>query len=134
MSVVYDSGLLIAAERNDREVWADHRARLELGGVPRTTAPVVAQVSRSARQVQLRRLLRGCDVVEFVANEAHEVGELLARARASDVVDAHVVITAARSGSKVMTSDEDDLRRLANCLPEPVVVQRLRAARKRRGR
>jgi hypothetical protein len=38
MSVVYDSGPLIAAERNDREVWADHRARLELGVVPRTTA------------------------------------------------------------------------------------------------
>jgi hypothetical protein len=54
VSVVYDTGLLIAAERNDRHVWADHRARLELGIVPRTTAPVIAQVSRSPRQAQLR--------------------------------------------------------------------------------
>jgi len=134
VSVLYDSGLLIAAEGNDREVWADHRARLEFGVVPRTTAPVVAQVSRSPRQVQLRRLLRGCDVVEFVANDAHEVGELLARARSSDVVDAHAVVAASRSGSKVMTSDEEDLRRLASCLPEPVVVQRVGAARNRRDR
>jgi hypothetical protein len=42
---------------------ADHRARLELGIVPVTTAPVVAQVSHSAQQLQLRQFLRGCDVV-----------------------------------------------------------------------
>jgi len=36
MNVVYDAGVLIAADRNDREVWADHRARLELGVVPLT--------------------------------------------------------------------------------------------------
>ena len=40
MTVVYDAGGLIAADRSDREVWADHRARLELGLVPITTAPV----------------------------------------------------------------------------------------------
>ena len=49
MSFVYDAGLFVAAERNDREVWADHRARLELGLIPRTTALVVAQVSRTAK-------------------------------------------------------------------------------------
>ena len=29
--VVYDAGALIAAERNDRRFWAEHRVRLELG-------------------------------------------------------------------------------------------------------
>jgi hypothetical protein len=67
VSALYGGGLLIAAERN---VWADHRARLEAGVVPRTTAPVVAQVSRSPQQVQLRRLLRGCDIVGFVPDQA----------------------------------------------------------------
>jgi hypothetical protein len=43
---VYDAGVLVAAERNDRQAWADHRARPELGVVPTTTAPAVAQVSR----------------------------------------------------------------------------------------
>ena len=127
MTVLYDAGLLIAADRNDREVWADHRARLELGVVPVTTAPVVSQVSRSSRQVQLRRLLRGCEIVAFAPEEVHEVGELLGRARSSDVVDAHVVVTASRYGSSVITSDEEDLGRLSNCLQQPVTLHQVRA-------
>ena len=132
MSVVYDAGLLVAADRNDRDVWADHRARLEVGVVPVTTSPVVAQVSRSPRQVQLRRFLRGCDIVGFTSEEPHEVGALLSLAGASDVVDAHVVLTASRGRSTVLTSDEQDLQRLSNCLPEPIVVQPVVAGRRRR--
>lgn len=113
MTAVYDTGVLIAADRNDRRVWADHLARLEAGLVPITTAPVVAQASRSPHQAQLRRLLRGCEVVAFEGAEAHEVGALLAKVGAADVVDAHVVVTAARRGAVVVTSDPDDLRRLA---------------------
>ena len=51
MTVVYDAGALVAAERSNRQLWADHRARLELGRVPLITAPAVAQLSRSAQQV-----------------------------------------------------------------------------------
>lgn len=130
MTVLYDAGLLIAADRNDREVWADHRVRLALGVVPTTTAPVVAQVSRSSRQVQLRRLLRGCEIVAFAPEEMHEVGELLSAARSSDVVDAHVVVTAARHGSSVITSDEDDLTRLSNRLQHPVAIHQVRPRRR----
>jgi predicted nucleic acid-binding protein len=127
VSAVYDSVVLIAAERNDRAMWADHRIRLELGLVPITTAPVVAQVSRSARQVQLRRLLRGCDIVGFEPSDSHEVGELLSRAGSSDVVEAHVVLTASRSGSAVLTADDDDLNRLSNSLRKPVLIRRVGA-------
>ena len=123
MSVVYDAGLLVAAERNDRVVWADHRARLEAGVVPLTTAPVVAQVSRSPRQAPLRRLLRGCEVVGFQASEAHEVGTLLERAGTSDVVDAHVVVTAARYRAMAITGDVGDLRRLSGSLDAPIPVR-----------
>ena len=125
MSILYDAGVLVAAERNDRQVWADHRARLELGVVPATTAPVIAQVSRSPRQVQLRRFLRGCHVVGFAPEHGHEVGELLSRARAADVVDAHVIIVAAEAGASVLTSDTDDLRHLSSGLPTPVPVRAL---------
>jgi len=125
VSAVYDAGLLIAAERNDRDVWADHRARLEFGVVPRTTAPVVAQVSRSSRQVQLRRLLRGCDIVGFAPEQAYEVGELLGRAGTSDVVDAHVVLIASKVEASVYTSDEEDLVQLSKSLPRPVVIRRV---------
>jgi len=38
MTFLYDAGVLIAAECHDRTVGADHRARLELGIVPVTTA------------------------------------------------------------------------------------------------
>jgi hypothetical protein len=64
-SVVDDAGVLIAADRDTRSVWAEHRVRLEAGIVPVVPAPVVVQVSRSPTQVQLGRLLRGCDVVSL---------------------------------------------------------------------
>ena len=123
MTTVYDAGVLIAADRNDRQVWADHRARLEVGLVPVTTAPVVAQASRSPRQVQLRRFLRGCDVVSFDAAHAHAVGALLAKSATTDIVDAHLAITASRTGSVVITSDPDDLRALAAHLKPRITIR-----------
>ena len=113
MTVVYDAGVLIAADRNERRVWAEHRARLEAGLAPVVTAPVVAQASRSPRQVHLRRFLRGCDVVAFMPDDSHQVGVLLNKARSSDVVDAHVIVVASRTGQVVLTSDAQDLGSLA---------------------
>lgn len=125
MSIVYDAGALVAAERNDRRVWADHRVRLEAGVVPATTAPVVAQVSRGPRQVQLRRFLRGCQVMPFEADQGHDIGSLLSRANMSDVVDAHVVVTAARRAAGVLTSDPRDIERLSSHLSDPIRVDRI---------
>lgn len=116
MSVVYDAGALIAAERSDRATWAEHRARLELGVVPATTAPVVAQVSRSGRQAQLRRFLRGCDIVPFGGDDAHDIGALAGRSGSADVVDVHVVATAHQRRFGVVTSDMDDLEPIAEAL------------------
>lgn len=125
MSIVYDAGALIGAERSDRAVWADHRARLEMGLVPVTTAPVVAQVSRSGRQAQLRRFLRGCDIVPFGDDEAHDIGALAGRSGSSDVVDVHVVATAHRRRFGVLTSDENDLKPIADALRPRVPVFRV---------
>ena len=122
MTVVYDSGALIAADRSDRRVWADHRARLELGVPPVTTAPVIAQVSRSGRQAQLRRFLRGCEIVTFSAEEAHDIGALAGRSDTSDVVDVHVVAVAGRLGLGVVTSDADDLRPVIDALRSPIAL------------
>ena len=110
--VIYDSGVLLAADRNERRVWAEHRVRLEAGVVPIVPAPVVAQASRSPAQVQMRRLLRGCEVVQFDEIAAHEAGWLLAKTRTKDVVDASVAVLSARRGADVMTDDADDIRRL----------------------
>lgn len=95
-TVVYDAAVLVAADRNDRRAWAEHKARLEFGVVPSVPAPVVAQVSRSPQQAQLRRFLTGCVIIPLGENEAHEAGRLLARSRTADVIDAVVVTTALR--------------------------------------
>ena|SRR5690242_7117592 len=110
--VVYDAGVLVAADRNIRAVWADHRVRLEGGIVPVVPAPVVAQVSRSPKQVQLRRLLRGCEITVLAERDAHAAGQLLGHAGTRDVVDAVVAHTAARMGADVVTGDPADIGRL----------------------
>jgi hypothetical protein len=56
--------------------------------------------------------LRGCHIEDFTASSAHEVGALLAVAGTADVVDAHIVVTAARLGGVVLTSDVSDISTL----------------------
>jgi hypothetical protein len=73
-AVVDDAAVLVAADRNDRRAWAEHKARLELGVVPLVPTPVVAQVSRSPQQAQLRRFLAGCVVVPFGEKERTKPG------------------------------------------------------------
>jgi hypothetical protein len=124
VSVVYDAGALIGAERSDRAIWAEHRARLEFGLIPATTAPVVAQVSRSGRPVQLRRFLRGCDIVAFAPDDAHDIGALASRSGSADVVDVHVVATAHRRQFGVVTSDMDDLEPISDALRPRVPLYR----------
>lgn len=123
-AVVYDAAVLVAADRNERRAWAEHKARLELGVVPFVPAAVVAQVSRSPQQVQLRRFLTGCVVVSLGETEAHEAGRLLGMTKTSDVVDAVVVTTALRQKATILTSDPDDIRRLVRASGDevPVVV------------
>ncbi len=111
-AIVYDAGALIAAERNDRRMWAEHRVRLEMGILPAVPAPVVAQVSRRPRQAQLRRLLAGCEVAPFTEQDAHATGKLLAASKTSDVVDGAVVHLAARRRAGIVTGDPKDLARL----------------------
>jgi len=110
--VVYDTGVLIAADRNVRQVWADHRVRLEAGIIPAVPAPVLAQASRTPGQVQLRRLLRGCDVIAMTEQAAHAAGQLLGRASTSDITDAAVAQTATDLQADIVTSDPDDIRHL----------------------
>ena len=111
-AVVYDAAVLLAADRNERRVWAEHRIRLELGIVPLVPAPVVAQVSRSPQQAQLRRFLTGCAIVPLGESEAHQAGQLLGKTGTVDVVDAVVVTIAIRRQAMILTGDPDDIERL----------------------
>ena len=123
-AVVYDAAVLVAADRNERRAWAEHKARLELGIVPLVPAPVVSQASRSPRQAQLRRFLTGCVVVPLDETGAHEAGRLLGSTKTSDVVDAVVVTTALRNKAAILTSDPDHIKRLvrASGREAPVVA------------
>lgn len=121
-NVVYDAAVLVAADRNERLTWAEHKARLEFGIVPLVPAPVVAQVSRSLQQAQLRRFLAGCDVLSFGEAEAHDAGRLLGKAKTTDIVDAAVVTTAVRQRALVITGDAADIERLASASGRDVQI------------
>ena len=121
-AVVYDAAVLVAADRNERRAWAEHKVRLELGVILSVPAPVLAQVSRSPRQAQLRRFLAGCVVVPLDEAEAHEAGRLLGITRTSDVVDAVVVTTAIRQKAVILTSDRADIERLVRASAREVAV------------
>ncbi len=121
-TVVYDAAVLVAADRNERRTWAEHNARLEVGVVPSVPAPVVAQVSRSPQQAQLRRFLTGCVVVPLGESEAHEAGRLLGRSKTADVIDAVVVTIALRQKAMILTGDLDDIKRLVRAAGREVAV------------
>lgn len=120
----YDTGVLIAAERNDRLVWALHRRLLEQGNSPSVPSTVLAQAWRDGPQAQLSRLLAGCVVRPLTEARARECGRLLARTSSPDIVDASVVIVARERGEVVLTSDTGDLERLSGALGRPLVEVR----------
>jgi len=120
--ITLDAGGLIAIDRNDRRIFALLARASELGMRITIPATALAQVIRSpVRQVRLSRLIRqpDTDVVALDAVDATAVGILLARTRTADIADAHVVLCAQRAGQSVVTSDPDDLHRIA---PELTLV------------
>ena len=113
MTLVLDAGAFIAVERADRRVVAllarEHRA----GRTPVTHGGVVGQVWRGdARQARLGSLLAGVVVAALDEELGRAAGVLLARAGASDVIDAALVLLAS-DGDEILTSDPDDVAMLA---------------------
>jgi predicted nucleic acid-binding protein len=113
--VTLDAGALIALERGDRRMLALLEQilaqRLELH-VP---AGVVGQTWRDRkRQVTLARFLRAKEVrvIPLDAALARACGELCGSKSTTDVVDAAVVLSARRTGDRIVTSDPRDLRHL----------------------
>jgi predicted nucleic acid-binding protein len=119
---VYDSAVLVAADHNERRTWAEHKARLEFGAIPVVPAPVVAQVSRSPQQAQLRRFLAGCRVVALDERDAHTAGRLLGKTSTTDVVDAVVVTVALAEKAIIVTGDPADIERLVSASGQQAVV------------
>jgi hypothetical protein len=114
MSLVLDAGALVAVERGDRDLVALIKRELVAGRSPVTHGGVVGQVWRggAGRQAPLARLLPGLVVEPLDEALGRRAGVLLGRARATDVVDAALVLLA-RDGDSLLTSDPDDLAHLA---------------------
>lgn len=114
MTVVLDSGALVAAERDDRAVAAVLKREYRAGRRPVTHGGVIGQVWRggSGRQASLARVLRGIDVRPLDDELGRRAGVLLAAADTTDVIDAAVILLA-DDGDDVLTSDRLDLRHLA---------------------
>jgi hypothetical protein len=112
---VLDAGALIALDRGSPKTTelliylAKHRADAL---VP---ASALAQTLRSHKQVALHRTLKLPFVHEVALTPAHAraIGVLLAATSTNDVVDAHVALLAIEHDYTIVTSDPDDLRRLA---------------------
>jgi hypothetical protein len=114
--LTFDAGGLIALDRKDRRVLALIAQAKELGMRITVPATALAQAVRNpARQALLSRLIRqaGTDLVALNGPDATAVGLLLARTATFDIVDAHVILCAQRATQAVITSDPDDLRRIA---------------------
>lgn len=120
--VTYDTGALIAAERDSKSVWSLHRELLEQEMKPTLPAVVLGQAWRGGPQARLSRLARGCLIEPFTEQQARAVGVALAAGGSSDLVDAAVVITALFREDLVVTSDPDDLRRIAAAIGRDLAV------------
>lgn len=115
LGLVYDTGPLIAAEANDRRMWALHARAMQRGVLPVVPAGCVVEAWRGARQPALARLLDGCEVEPLSAEHARRAGAL--RRTVPDTVgpvDATVAETAVRRGCAVVTSDRSDIEVLGS--------------------
>jgi hypothetical protein len=122
--VTYDTGALLAAERNDRRMWALHAGFLAEEVIPTVPAPVLAQAWRGgSRQASLSRLLTLCEVEPMSEAQARAVGHLANRSRLRDVVDLAVIEGALRRADGIVTSDVADIGRVLAILGEKLPLE-----------
>ena len=126
MSLVLDSGALIALDKNDRAMWRRLKAAHLDGDLPRTHGGVVGQAWRGGgpRQARLALAIAGLDVRPLDEHLGRAAGALLARTTRRDVIDAALLCLAA-DGDDIVTSDPDDLEPLARALARHVEIIRV---------
>ncbi|MGE0363616.1 MAG: twitching motility protein PilT [Vicinamibacterales bacterium] len=114
MSLVLDAGAWIALDRHDRAMWRRLKVAQMAGEIPRSHGGVIGQVwrGRGARHALLAQALAGAEVRPLDQRLGRAAGELLAVTRGRDVIDAALVLLA-DDGDQIVTSDPDDIARLA---------------------
>jgi hypothetical protein len=113
MSMIFDTGALIAFDRGDRRVAALVEAVRRRRELLATSSGCVAQAWREGgpRQALLALLLSGIHERALDPTVSRRVGGLCSATRSTDVVDAHVV-SLVHDDDIILTSDPDDLRKL----------------------
>ena len=122
MTIVLDTGALIALDRGRHDVWSQLRIAFKQGHLVRVPAGVIGQAWRNTnRQALLSRALQRCDEVVLDGPAARASGELCGQTATSDVIDASVAAAVANSSHYdndviLLTSDLSDLKSLISAL------------------
>jgi len=120
--LTYDTGALIAAERDDRILWSLHRAALRRGIAPTVPAGALAEAWRGGPQHRLSRLLKGCRIEAMEEAQARAVGTLIARSGLVDIVDVTVVEGAVRRHDAVVTSNRGHIEQVADATHQSIPI------------
>ena len=114
MTLILDSGALIALDRNDRAMWRRLKAAQLAGDEAVSHGGVIGQAWRGGgpRQTLLASALGGIEVRPLDEALGRAAGKLLAITKRRDVIDAALVLLAA-DGDFIVTSDPDDIEPLA---------------------
>lgn len=121
--LTYDTGALIAAERDDRLMWSLHRAAIARGLPPTVPAGVLAEAWRGGPQHRLSMLLKGCKVEELSEDQARRVGALVATCGLDDTVDVTVAEGALRRNDAVVTSNRAHINQVVSSVHGSVPIQ-----------
>lgn len=113
--MILDAGFLISVDRSEANAHTFLTAASRSETALHTTEPVVAQVWRNgSRQARLAAFLKAITIHPL--DDGRSVGQLIAQTSTSDVVDAHLVITAVRLGDDILTGDPADITVLSTAL------------------
>ena len=114
MGILYDTGALIAADRDNRRMWAIHARALQRGVRPIVPAGCIVEAWCGTRQPNLAKLLEGCEVESLDVVRGKRSGILrTAASGAVSAVDATVVEAGLRRGAAIVTSDRSDIESLS---------------------
>jgi predicted nucleic acid-binding protein len=120
---VLDSEGLWAVARNDSDDVRAALAASRQAGVPvLVPAAVIAETlfgdERDARANQVLKKLKVVPVTESIARRAASLKQIAGKPGVAATIDAIVVATSETAGGGiVLTSDADDIRALADCVP-----------------
>jgi hypothetical protein len=124
--VTYDTGALVAADHNDRSMWALHAGFLAEEVSPTVPAPVLAESWRGgSRQASLARFLALCSLEPMTEQQAKSVGVLAGKADHDDIVDVTVVEGAIRRHDAIVTSNHTHISKIADAVRAEITIERI---------